>query len=376
MRTPKAIGTNQNILQWARKNAGYSVDEVANKMDKEKEVINSWENGDDVPTFKQLSKLSKIYHYPSAFFFAEEVPEDEPLPSDYRTMPDRDIENFPEIKFEIKDAQERREIALELIQRLDISLPEFNLECSIEDDPEEVALKIREYLGVTIEEQLKWKKDKYAALNNWKSILESNGVLIFQFSGISPEEIRAYALNERPLPVIGVNTADDPKARNFSIFHELAHIITGTGGVCDMNDRDKKIERFCDEVAAKFLVPPSVLLEMDQVKNHEGLYWEDDVLRSLGNKFGVSREVILISLVKLKKSTWNIYKEIKETWTNGSDDDNGEYRIPYHIKVKSWNGNYYTGLVLQAYHHKLINRHDLSSYMGNVKLEHIAKMES
>lgn len=375
MRTPKAVGTNQNILHWARKNAGYSVDEVANKMDKETEVINSWENGDDVPTFKQLSKLSKIYHYPSAFFFAEEVPEDEPLPSDYRTMPDRDIENFPEIKFEIKDAQERREIALELIQRLDITLPEFNLECSVEDDPEEVALKIREYLGVTIEEQLKWKKDKYAALNNWKSILEDKGVLIFQFSGISPEEIRAYALNERPLPVIGVNTGDDPKARNFSIFHELAHIITGTGGVCDMNDRDKKIERFCDEVAAKFLVPPSVLLEMDQVKNHEGLYWEDDVLSSLANKFGVSREVILISLVKLKKSTWNIYKEIKETWIQESKDDS-KIRIPYHVKIKSWNGNYYTGLVLQAYHHKLINRHDLSSYMGNVKLEHIAKMES
>ena len=114
---------------------------------------------------------------------------------------------------------------------------------------------------------------------------------------------------------------------------------------------------------------------MDEVKNHEGLYWEDEDLRSLGNKFGVSREVILISLVKLEKSTWDIYKQIKETWSSGSGED-GEYRIPYHVKVKSWNGNYYTGLVLQAYHHKLINRHDLSSYMGNVKLEHIAKMES
>jgi|GEM_PF-4388141 len=88
MRTPKAIGTNHNILQWARKNAGYSVSEVAKKMDKKTEVITSWENGEDVPTFKQLSKLSKIYHYPSAFFFAQEVPEDEPLPSDYRTLPD------------------------------------------------------------------------------------------------------------------------------------------------------------------------------------------------------------------------------------------------------------------------------------------------
>ncbi|AUB57477.1 hypothetical protein BK008_03530 [Methanobacterium sp. MZ-A1] len=375
MRTPKATGTNHNILQWARKNAGYSASEVAKKMDKKTEVITSWENGEDVPTFKQLSKLSKIYHYPSAFFFAEEVPEDEPLPSDYRTMPDRNIENFPEIIFEIKDAQERREIALELTQKLDIPLPEFDLECSLDDDPEDIAFKIREYLDVTIEEQLKWKKDKYTALNNWKTILESKGILIFQFTGISPQEIRAYAIDQRPLPVIGINTGDDPRARNFSIFHELAHIITGTSGVCDLNDRHKKIERFCDEVAAKFLVPPSKLLEMDEVRNHEGLYWEDEDLRSLGNKFGVSREVILISLVKLGKSTWNIYKQIKETWASESDED-GEHKIPYYIKVKSWNGDYYTGLVLQAYHNKLINRLDLSSYMGNIKLEHIAKMES
>jgi len=48
---------------------------------------------------------------------------------------------------------------------------------------------------------------------------------------------------------------------------------------------------------------------------------KNDDLKSLGNKFGVSKEVILISLVKLKKSTWNIYKQIKETWVNGSDDD-------------------------------------------------------
>jgi len=87
------------------------------------------------------------------------------------------------------------------------------------------------------------------------------GVLVFQFTGISHKEIRGYAISNHPLPVIGINTGDKPKSRNFSIFHELTHIILGTGGVCDMNDRNVKIERFCDEVAANFLVPPSALLK-------------------------------------------------------------------------------------------------------------------
>ena len=378
MQTPKAIGTNPKILVRARENSGYSIYEAAKKMGTNSKVskLQDWELGKDVPTFKQLSKLSKIYNYPSAFFFADEVPCEESLPTDYRTMPDRTIENFPEIKREIKNAHERREIAIELTRKLDITLPEFTLKCSITDNPEKVASMIREYLGITIDEQLKWKKDRYTALNTWKSILESKGILIFQFTGISKEEIRGYSINKKPLPVIGINTGDSPKTRNFSIFHELAHIISGTSGVCDMKDRDKKIERFCDEVAAEFLVPPSILLKEKLVNGHESLYWEDYILNSLSNRFGVSKEVILITLVTSKRSSWEIYRKIKSTWpTEATNNNNAPIKIPYHIKVRSWNGNYYTRLLLDAYHNNLINRHNLSSYMGDIKLIHIEKME-
>jgi Zn-dependent peptidase ImmA (M78 family) len=373
MRTAAAIGTNPEILHWARKNSGYSIDEIAKKMKKDRDKIIFWENGKAVPTWKQLSKLSGIYRYPSAFFFGDEIPKDESIPSDFRTLPNRTLNHFPEIRFEIKNAAERREIALDIIKRLGDEIPEFTLKSSIDDDPEEIASKIREYLGISIEEQLKWHKDKYTAFNKWKNILEKKGVLIFQFTGIAVEEVRGYSLAKQPLPVIGINTADDPKARIFSMFHELTHIISGTSGVCDMRDRDQKIERFCDAVAAKFLVPPSVLLKNTLVKNHASLYWENDILSSLSSKFGVSKEVILITLVKSKRTTWEIYKEIKAGWHK--DSSNSEPKIPYYIKVRSWNGNYYTDLLLNAYHKKLINRHDLSSYMGNVKLEHIARME-
>lgn len=379
MQTPKAIGTNPKILVKARENSGYSIDEAAKKMGTNTKVskLLDWELGKDVPTFKQLSKLSKIYNYPSAFFFADEVPNEESLPTDYRTMPDRTIENFPEIKREIKKAHERREIAIELIRKLGISLPEFTLKCSINDTPEKVASMIREYLGITIEEQLKWKKDKYTALNNWKSILESKGILIFQFTGISKDEIRGYSINKKPLPVIGINTADGPKTRNFSIFHELAHIISGTSGVCDMKDRDKKIERFCDEVAAKFLVPRSTLLKENLVNGHDDLYWEDYILNALSNRFGVSKEVILITLVTSRRSTWDIYRKIKSSWPKESKQSTKDstFKIPYHIKVRSWNGNYYTQILIDAYHNNLINRHNLSNYMGDIKLIHIEKME-
>jgi Zn-dependent peptidase ImmA (M78 family) len=336
-----------------------------------------WETGKEVPTFKQLSLLSNFYKYPSAFFFDDEVPESTPLPVDYRTMPDRPIENFPEIKFEVESANEKREIALELSNKLGVTIPDFDLNVSIKDNPEEVAAKIRYYLGIPIEEQFKWKKEDYTSLNNWKSVLEQKGVIVFQFSGIAPTEIRGYSKNKKPLPVIGINTGDNPKARNFSIFHELAHIVSGTDGICNMENRDQKIERFCDSVAANFLIPSNYLLNEDLVRKNKSMIWDSNDLYKLSKKYSVSVESMLIALIDNKKSTWDFYREIKEQWKRQEDIENQktDNRIPYHKKISSWNGKYYIKLLFDAYNSKLINRNNLSRYLGDVKLKHIEKIE-
>ncbi|MDR0912239.1 MAG: helix-turn-helix domain-containing protein [Methanobrevibacter sp.] len=75
MRTPKATGTNPKILKWARENAGFTIEEIAKKMNKDVDKFSLWETGKEIPTFKQLSNLSNIYKYPSAFFFDDLVPE-------------------------------------------------------------------------------------------------------------------------------------------------------------------------------------------------------------------------------------------------------------------------------------------------------------
>ena len=378
MRTPKAIGTNPKILKWARENAGFTIEEIAKKMNKDVDSFSLWENGKKIPTFKQLSTLSSIYRYPSAFFFDDIVPESKPLPVDYRTMPDKTIENFPEIKFEIESANEKREIALDLSYKLGLNIPNFELSCSIEDEPEEVANNIRNYLQIPIEKQFKWKKDEYTSLNNWKSILEQIGVIVFQFSGIAPGEIRGYSINKKPLPVIGVNTGDSPKARNFSIFHELAHIVSGTEGVCNMEKRDNKIERFCDSVAANFLIPSTNLLKEKIVQENDSMIWDENDLFNLSKKYSVSMESMLIALIDNGKSTWNFYKKIKEDWQIKNGIENLKAKnsyIPYHKKVSSWNGNYYMRILFNAYNNKLINRNNLSSYLGDVKIKHIEKLE-
>ncbi|PIP87777.1 zinc peptidase, partial [Candidatus Beckwithbacteria bacterium CG22_combo_CG10-13_8_21_14_all_01_47_9] len=47
--------------------------------------------------------------------------------------------------------------------------------------PENLANKLRQKLGISIQTQINWKNE-YMAFYQWKEILEQTGIFIFQFS--------------------------------------------------------------------------------------------------------------------------------------------------------------------------------------------------
>ena len=85
---------NPKILAWARKEVGLSEPEVASRFNKTEETIISWENGDDAPTFKQLSDLANYYKRPVATFFLPTIPPEFPRPEDHRTLPGLELGKF------------------------------------------------------------------------------------------------------------------------------------------------------------------------------------------------------------------------------------------------------------------------------------------
>jgi len=61
----QSIPVNPAILQWARKTAGFSVEEVVHKLDRKSitaDTVIAWEIGDSSPNYLQLETLAyKIY---------------------------------------------------------------------------------------------------------------------------------------------------------------------------------------------------------------------------------------------------------------------------------------------------------------------------
>ena len=86
------ISVNPQVLRWARTSLGLSQEEVAQRMNKKARELDTWERGEASPTYIQLEKLAyEIYKRPIALFFFPEVPEEETIEQEFRTLPKEEL---------------------------------------------------------------------------------------------------------------------------------------------------------------------------------------------------------------------------------------------------------------------------------------------
>jgi hypothetical protein len=117
-------------------------------------------------------------------------------------------------------------------------------------------------LSIAIETQTSWKNE-WTAWREWRSAVESIGVLVFQFPSVPLAEVRGVALPHFPVPAVGINSRESaPAARVFTLVHEVVHLALSRAQEEDVALREKRsdtqwleVERFAEEVASRVLVP-------------------------------------------------------------------------------------------------------------------------
>jgi len=371
---------NRDILRWARETSGLDVDIAAKRIGTALEQLQDWEEGYSYPTVKQLRKLGKAYMRPIGLFFLPELPEEPERIKDFRTMPDvLQEEMSPALRFEIRLAVERREEALEIASDIgeETRVPGYSIDLT--DNAEQVARKIRDMLEITTDMQLSWRT-KWDAFNSWRSALEKLGVLVFQTGVyrnliVLPKEARGFSVSDQPFPVIVVNGKDHATAKCFTLIHEYTHILLHDGGLCDLHNpftvrsEIDRAEVFCNAVAGSVLVPKEYLLDCDVVRNHgSDPVWNDEEIGQLARTFWVSWEVILRRLLIFNQTNRDFYQHWRADRNDmfpGSDgpEDEGEVRIPTHIRVIVRNGKLFPRIVLRALREKYLTTFEASEIL-------------
>jgi Zn-dependent peptidase ImmA (M78 family) len=220
------------------------------------------------------------------------------------------------LAFHIRNAYERRELALELHDDLREAAPGFSLKTKLGDDPEAVGEAIRKFLGVDADAQTQAARQD-RAFDFWRRRVEENGILVFVVSGphysVELDEMRGFAIARDVLPVIVINGKDYSQGgKCYTLIHELIHILLGESAISNgtdfnSNSEEQKTERFCDAVAAAVLMPRGIMLSFAEVRPTGARKWNDDELRTIGRRLGVSREALLLRLVSLNRATWEFY---------------------------------------------------------------------
>ena len=240
-------------LRWARESIGLTLEEAAQKVSVSVQKLERAESGEAYLTLRQAETAAHVFQRPLAALFVTKPPEEEPPEAQFRRLPG--APNLP-WKYEMhtlaRHVRERQRAAAELYDLLEEESPWLSLEIGTFDHPTELASRARAALDVDVDEQQAWRdRSGYHPLRAWIQGVERLGVLVMQDGSMPVRQMRGFAAMHDTVPAIVVNTNDDPRARVFTLIHELGHLLRARVGL----DPASVSEAWLEEFASNVLMP-------------------------------------------------------------------------------------------------------------------------
>lgn len=285
------VNVKPELLRWAINRSGLPISKYP-------EAVEKWLSGEKSPTHNQLEDFARRAMVPFGYLFLQHPPNEElPVP-DYRTRTDERVRqpspNLIETIFEMQTRQDwMREY---LADEGHGDLP-FVASATVGEKIKPLAQRMREALRLAenwAEKESSWED----ALRYLRERIEEAGILIF-VNGVvgnntsrklDTDEFQGFVLVDRIAPLIFVNGADFKVAQMFTVAHELAHVWVGQSALFDLvatDSADIQVEKYCNAVAAEFLVPGEKL-EQAWSRVSKG----DAAFAALASRFKVSPIVV------------------------------------------------------------------------------------
>lgn len=376
------------MLAWARKRIAMSVTLAAQAAGVTVDKYESWEKGEKLPTINQAKKFAKKAKIPYAWLFLTEPPLKYKLPqnTDYRTFFNQAISDYSlELQYLLNDVSMRRDAMIELYTEMEIPLPRFEQYIDIKNsDNTTIAQTIRDFLGITLEKQRKFRSSS-EAFSYYREAISAIGILVFQAANVGKDIMRGMSIYDPIFPIIVVNRKDEYNARIFTLMHEFVHILTRTPGICDTIGIEKlsqfDIEIKCNNIAAEALVPSNELLYDDRWVRMQQTGWDDVGIQKISKSFSVSREVIIGRLMNLGKIGIDFYNDKLLQYTREYEqyernrNNNKDGFLPPSTDIGSQVGKLYARTVMNAFNQEVITPREASQLLSGLRIQHFDKIE-
>jgi Zn-dependent peptidase ImmA (M78 family)/plasmid maintenance system antidote protein VapI len=381
------IAINPNRLEWCCKTLGISVAEFFNDIDIAESTLEQVINKKSILSIKQLEKIADYFNKSLTFFLEKtDVVEEKIYSLQFRTINNQKPIHSKKLRKFIDNVEIHRKIYLGLLEDSNITISKDwkNIQ-NTTNNIKHFSKNVREWLG--LQENYKF--------NDLRNSIESKGIMVIVSNGYGgawqidkKDQTRGFCLNYDTFPVIAIKKQTDG-AKAFTLMHELAHLLLHKESAIDDSDdfySYKGKEKEANEFASNILIPDNYLAEIDvsdlEIEEH-GNY-----LQTFKDKLCVSGDAILYRLFiehKITKAHYQSYRNYKLTLIkerehkeNIAKEQGKPKTIPRkyrHREPINIFGKKYVTTVLNAHQNKKITLFKASSYLDNLKIHTLHKLE-
>ena len=232
-----------NSIKIARDSRGLSQKDLSEQIGVTQATLSRFEKGGITVTPDAVIKIAQALSYPESFF-EKDIRMVGETSLFYRKRASMTVKHLSVLESKISILSKSIDELMESIDIPELRIPA--VEPSADNSPQEIAYKIRNYLGVPS-----------GPIDNIVSLLEKNGVIVMfldlddmdKFDGMT-----MFTANQAPVIWINRNTPNDRK--RFNLAHELGHLVMHLRSEdLEKGEGQKEIE--ANQFAGEFLMPAS-----------------------------------------------------------------------------------------------------------------------
>ena len=321
---------NPEILQWARKTAGLSLDEAAHAIElKEARGVSgedrlaALEAGKEEPSRPLLTRMAKAYRRSLLVFYLDKPPRTGDRGKDFRTLPGGQPPLFnPVLDTLIRDVRGRQSIIRSLLEDAEAERLRFIGSATMDMPVPKLADHIVARIIFDLH-KFRQQDSAEAAFAYLRFRIEDTGIFVLLLgnlgsyhTNIPVETFRGFAMADDVAPIAIINDNDARSAWSFTALHEVVHLWLGDTGVSGWTT-EVAVEQYCSDVASEILLPGQ---ELDEFRGAGKLGFEQlvELMRKFAKQRRISRAMVAYRVFRtgsITRKVWgDLNRRFKEDW--------------------------------------------------------------